>query len=120
MSGTVQGDLHTIGKSLVNTMFSANGFKVHDLGIDVSTDTFIDAIKLYKPDILAMSSLLSTTAPAAKEVIETLKTEGLRDQVKIMVGGGAITEDFARKIGADGYDTTAPGAVEMGKKLLGL
>ncbi|MBW2366622.1 MAG: cobalamin-dependent protein [Deltaproteobacteria bacterium] len=118
--GTVQGDLHTIGKSLVTTMFSANGFKVHDLGIDVSTEKFVEAVKEFNPHILALSALLTSTAPEARAVIDTLQEAGLRDKVKIMVGGGAITEDFALSIGADGYDATAPGAVEVGKKLLGL
>jgi corrinoid protein of di/trimethylamine methyltransferase len=118
--GTVLGDLHSIGKTMVGTLLSANGFKVYDLGIDVKSDKFIEAVIQYKPDVLAMSALLTTTAYEQKNVIEILKKKGLRNKIKIMVGGGAITEDFAKSIGADGYDPTAPGAVTLAKKLLGI
>lgn len=118
--GTVFGDLHTIGKSMVGALLTAEGFEVHDLGINVPTEKFVSAVKGLKANILAMSALLTTTAPEARIVIETLKEEGIREKVKIMIGGGAITADFANSIGADGYDSTAPGAVRVAKELLGL
>lgn len=118
--GTVFGDIHTIGKGMVGTMLTAEGFEVHDLGINVSAETFVAAVKEYKPDILAMSALLTTTAPEAIKVIDALKQEGVRDKFKVMVGGGAITEGFAKTIGADGYDPTAPGAVDVAKTLLNI
>jgi methanogenic corrinoid protein MtbC1 len=118
--GTVFGDIHTIGKGMVGTMLTAEGFEVHDLGINVPAEKFLEAVKEYKPDILAMSALLTTTAPEAIKVIDALKEEGVRDKVKVMVGGGAITESFAKIIGADGYDPTAPGAVDVAKTLLNI
>jgi methanogenic corrinoid protein MtbC1 len=118
--GTVFGDLHTIGKSMVGALLTAEGFEVHDLGINVPTEKFVSAVKDFKVNILAMSALLTTTAPEAKFVIEALKDEGIRDKVKVMLGGGAITADFANSIGVDGYDPTAPGAVRVAKELLGL
>lgn len=117
--GTVYGDIHTIGKTMVATLLTANGFQVYDVGINVTAEKFVEAIKQYKPDMLAMSALMTMTAPEQKKVIESLKKEGLRDKVKIMVGGGAITQEFADSIGADGYDPTAPGAVKLAKKLVG-
>ncbi len=117
--GTVYGDIHTIGKTMVATLLTAEGFVVHDLGINITADQFIEGIRGYKPDILAMSALMTMTAPEQKKVIETLKKEGLRDKVKVMVGGGAITQEFANNIGADGYDPTPPGAVKLARKLLG-
>lgn len=116
--GTVYGDIHSIGKTMVSTLLIAEGFTVNDLGINVIAEKFIEAIKKYKADILAMSSLLTTTAPEQKKVIDTLKKEGFRDKVKVMVGGGAITEEFAESIGADGYDATAPGAVKLAKNMV--
>ncbi len=117
--GTVFGDIHTIGKSLVASLLTAEGFEVHDLGINISTDSFLTAIRELAPDILAMSSLLTTTAPEAKKVIDRLRQEGMRNRVRIIVGGGAISAGFAEKIGADGYDATAPGAVRVARRLLG-
>ncbi|NMD42247.1 MAG: cobalamin-binding protein [Firmicutes bacterium] len=116
--GTVFGDIHTIGKSMVTTLLSAEGFTVHDLGINVPSDDFLKAIDQYKPDILAMSALLTTTAPETTKVIAALEKTGKREQVKVMVGGGAISEDFANFVGADGYAPTAPGAVNVAKKLI--
>jgi len=116
--GAVFGDIHTIGKTMVSTLLTAGGFKVHDLGVNIKAVEFLKAIKNYKPDILAMSALMTMTAPEQRKVIDTLKKEGIRDKVKVMVGGGAITEDFAGSIGADGYDPTAPGAVELAKRLV--
>jgi methanogenic corrinoid protein MtbC1 len=116
--GTVLGDIHSIGKQMVGTMLVAEGFTVHDIGIDVSAEKFINAVKLYKADILAMSALLTTTAFEQKKVILTLEKESLRGKVKVIVGGGAVTEDFAISIGADGYDPTAPGAAKLARKLI--
>jgi len=116
--GTVQGDIHSIGETMVATLLAANGFEVHDLGIDVPAERFLEAVKTHKPDILALSALLTTTAAEQRKVIKALQDEGLKEQVKVMVGGGAITPAFAEAIGADGYDPTAPGAVELAKKLL--
>ncbi len=117
--GTVYGDIHTIGKTMVATLMQAEGFNVHDIGINVTCDQFLDAVRTYKPDILAMSALMTMTAPEQRKIIETLKAEGLRDGVKIMVGGGALTQEFADSIGADGYDPTAPGAAKLARKLVG-
>ena len=116
--GTVSGDIHTIGKSMVGVLLVAQGFRVVDIGADVPADKFVNAVKENKADILALSALLTTTAPQQGKVISALKEAGLRDHVKIMVGGGAITQEFANSIGADGYGATAPGAVELAKSLL--
>ena len=116
--GTVLGDIHSIGKTMVATLLKSAGFNVYDVGINISSKEFIEAIKKYNADMLAMSALLTTTAPEMKKVIEDLVREGLRNKVIIMIGGGAITEEFAYSIGADGYDPTAPGAVMLAKKLL--
>ena len=117
--GTVFGDIHSIGKTMVCTLLIAEGFEVYDLGINIKAEEFLEAIKKYNADVLAMSALMTMTTSEQKKVIESLKKENLRDKIKIMVGGGAITEDFARDIGADGYDPTAPGAVKVAKELLG-
>jgi methanogenic corrinoid protein MtbC1 len=117
--GTVFGDIHDIGKTMVATMLIAEGFVVHDLGVNVTAAKFVEAIKEYQPDILALSALLTTTAPELHKVIQMLKAEGLRDQVRIMVGGGALTAAFAQSIGADGYDPTAPGAAKLARSLIG-
>ncbi len=118
--GTVFGDIHTIGKSMVATLLTAQGFEVRDLGINVPTRRFVEAVREYSPDLLAMSALLTTTAPEAKKVMDALVAEGLRGRVKVMVGGGAVTEDYAMSIGADGYDPSAPGAADVAKRLLGI
>lgn len=115
--GTVAGDIHSIGKNMVGTLLTAEGFKVRDLGVDIPAEQFVKAVKEEDADILALSALLTMTAPEQKKVIEALKSEGVRDKVKIMVGGGAINHDFASKIGADGYDPTAVGCVTLAKKL---
>lgn len=117
--GTVYGDIHTIGKTMVATLLMAEGFTVHDLGINVTAETFVEAVKKYKVDILAMSALMTTTAPEQRKVISALKEKGIRDKVKIMVGGGGITQKFADEIGADGYDPTAPGAAKLARTLVG-
>lgn len=116
--GTVYGDLHDVGKNMVLTFLVGNGFNVIDLGINVETSGFVEAIKKYDPDILAMSSLLTTTAPEQSKTISTLEKEGIRNKIKIIVGGGPITKEFADKIGADGYAPTATLAVNEVKYLL--
>ena len=117
--GTVKGDLHDIGKNLVASMLEGCGFEVVNIGIDVSADTFIKAIKENQPDILCMSALLTTTMGYMKEVIDALETAGIRDQVKVMVGGAPVTQGFADEIGADGYSDNANSAVTVAKQLLG-
>lgn len=118
--GTVFGDVHTIGKSIVVALLKAEGFQVHDLGINVPTEKFINSVKTLSPDILAMSALLTTTAPEARKVIDQLKKEGIRGNFKVMVGGGAITDSFAKAIGADGYESTASGAVREARRLISI
>jgi len=117
--GTVRGDLHDIGKSIVATMLQAAGFEVIDLGVDVPPEKFVEAARQYGADIVAMSALLTTTMLEMRNVIEALKRAGIRDSVKVVVGGAAVTEEFARSIGADGYGEDAVKAVEVCKKLLG-
>ncbi|MCX6384215.1 MAG: cobalamin-dependent protein [Actinobacteria bacterium] len=118
--GTVFGDIHSIGKGMVATLLYASGFDVIDLGINVKSEEFLKAVKENKPDILAMSALLTTTAMEQKNVIEGLKKEGLRDKVKVIIGGSPINQEFADSIGADGYGATAPDGVKVAKKLLGI
>jgi len=117
--GTVKGDLHDIGKNLVASMLEGCGFEVVNIGIDVSADAFIKAIKENQPDILCMSALLTTTMDYMKEVIDALEAAGIRDQVKVMVGGAPVTQGFADEIGADGYSDNANSAVTVAKQLLG-
>lgn len=117
--GTVFGDIHNIGKNMVATLLKASGFQVHDIGVNVKADRFVEALKSTNADILALSALLTTTAPEQRKVIQALKDEGIRDRVKVMVGGAAITREFAAGIGADGYEPTAIGAVELAKKWFG-
>ena len=117
--GTVKGDLHDIGKNLVASMLEGCGFEVVNIGIDVSADTFIEAVRENQPDILCMSALLTTTMGYMKEVIDALERAGIRDQVKIMVGGAPVTQGFADEIGADGYSDNANSAVTVAKQLLG-
>jgi methanogenic corrinoid protein MtbC1 len=116
--GTVFGDIHNIGKDMVSTLLLAEGFEIRDMGINVQAEQFVNAVKEHSPDILAMSSLLTTTAAEQQKVIEALKKEGLRDRVKIIVGGGAINSEFAENIGADGFEPTAVDAVSLAKKLV--
>lgn len=117
--GTVFGDIHNIGKDLVVTVLTAEGFQVHDLGVNVPSEEFIRAVKEQKADILAMSALLTTTAAEQQKIINTLNEQGLREKVKVMVGGGPITQEFANSIGADGYAPTAFGAARLARSLLG-
>jgi len=116
--GTVAGDIHSIGKTIVASMLSANGFEVYDIGEDVPAGKFVEKVKELKPDILGLSALLTTTLPEQKVVIETLKKEGLRDKVKVIVGGAPTSREWAKEIGADGYGADATEAVEVVKKLL--
>jgi methylmalonyl-CoA mutase cobalamin-binding domain/chain len=118
--GTVYGDLHNIGKAMVSTLLTAEGFRVHDLGVNVTGEQFLQAIEEHDADILAMSALMTTTIAEQRHVIEQLRAVGIRDTIKIMVGGGGVTQEFAEQVGADGYDPTAPGAVRLARKLLGL
>jgi corrinoid protein of di/trimethylamine methyltransferase len=117
--GTVEGDLHEIGKTLVGTMLTANGFLVTDIGVDKTAAEFVTAIKESGASLVGASALLTTTMLHQKEVIEALKEAGLRDQVKVMVGGAPITESWADEIGADGYADDAISAVAVAKKLVG-
>jgi len=117
--GTVQGDLHDIGKNLVASMLEGGGYEVIDLGVNVTPAQFIAAVREKKTNIVAMSALLTTTMLAMKTTIEALKQAGLRDQVKVIVGGAPITEKFAQEIGADGFSESAAGAVATAKKVTG-
>lgn len=115
--GTVQGDIHDIGRTLVTMLLKARGFKVVDLGSNVSAETFLDAVRSYKPQILAMSTLMTTTTREPFKVIDALSKEGLRDQIKVIVGGSAISDKISREMGADGYEPTAHRAVELAWRL---
>lgn len=116
--GTVKGDLHDIGKNLVKMMLEGAGFEVIDLGIDVSVDKFVEAVKEHKPNIIAMSALLTTTMVNMPEVIKALEAAGLREKVKIMIGGAPITQNYADQIGADGYSPDAASAVDKAKTFI--
>jgi len=118
VAGTVAGDIHEIGKHLVCTMLVANGFDVLDLGPDVAAETFIDKARELKPDLLLLSALMTTTMPEQKTIIEALKEARLRDRVKVMVGGAAVTPSWASEIGADGYAENAIESVEVAKGLV--
>jgi len=115
--GTVRGDIHEIGKSLVATMLLSSGFEVHDLGVDVPVEKFIDTVKATGAGLLGLSSLLTTTMVMQKKVIEALEAEGLRGQVKVMVGGAPVSSRWAAEIGADGYAEDASGAVDLALRL---
>ena len=116
--GTVKGDLHDIGKNLVKMMLEGAGFEVIDLGIDVSPDKFVEAVKEHKPNIIGMSALLTTTMVNMVEVIKALEAAGLRDKVKIMIGGAPITQNYADQIGADGCSPDAASAVDKAKTFI--
>ena len=115
--GTVQGDIHEIGKSLVATMLSANGFEVHDLGVDVPVDKFIDAVRATGANLVGLSSLLTTTMVVQRKVIEALAAAGLRGRVKVLVGGAPVSRKWAEEIGADGYAEDAVDAVSLAVRL---
>ncbi len=114
--GTVRGDLHDIGKNLVASLLEGGGFEVIDLGVNVSPETFIATVKEKEATIIAMSALLTTTMPAMRTTIEALKQAGVRDKVKVLIGGAPITQKYAEEIGADGYSENAVGAVALAKK----
>jgi corrinoid protein of di/trimethylamine methyltransferase len=118
--GTVAGDIHDIGKNIVAMLLFTAGFEVYDLGKDVSAEEFVKKTKELNPDIVAMSALLTTTLPAQREVVQALNKSGLRDKVKILVGGAPTTGEWAKEIGADGYGADAIEAVKVAKKLLGV
>jgi methylmalonyl-CoA mutase cobalamin-binding domain/chain len=115
--GAVQGDMHSVGKNLVSTMLRSGGFEVHDMGVDVTSMAFIDRAKELDADMIALSSLLTTTMPYLKEVVEDLKAMGIRENFKVMIGGGPVTRDYAEEIDADGYGKDAIEAVDEAKKI---
>ena len=117
--GTVKGDLHDIGKNLVGMLMEGAGYEVIDLGIDVPSDKFVDAVKTNKPNLVGLSALLTTTMPRMKEVIESLVEAGVRNSVKVVVGGAPVTEKVAKDIGGDGYAPDAASAVEKARELIG-
>jgi len=119
IAGTVKGDLHDIGKNLVCMMLEGAGFQVVDLGADVAPEAFVAAVQEHKPDFIAMSALLTTTMPNMQNTIEALKEAGLRDTVKVLIGGAPITEAYAQKIGADGFAPDASRAVKLAKTMVG-
>jgi len=116
--GTVKGDLHDIGKNLVKMMLEGAGFEVIDLGVDVSEEKFVEAVKAHQPNIVGMSALLTTTMVNMPEVIKALEAAGLRDKVRVMVGGAPITQNYADQIGADGYSPDAASAADKAKAFL--
>jgi 5-methyltetrahydrofolate--homocysteine methyltransferase len=118
--GTVEGDIHDIGKSIVATLWEASGFEVIDLGVDVPPKRFVEAVKQYKPDVVGMSALLTTSMLKQRETIEAIKQAGLRDKVKIVIGGAPTTEEWAKEIGADGWAPDAFSAVQLIKRLFGI
>jgi 5-methyltetrahydrofolate--homocysteine methyltransferase len=116
--GTVKGDLHDIGKKLVVMMMESAGFEIIDLGVDIDSATFVKAVKEHNPQVIGMSALLTTTMLSMKDTIEALKKEGLRDSVKVIIGGAPITQGFADQIGADGYAPDAAAATELCRRLI--
>lgn len=118
VAGTVKGDLHDIGKNLVCMMLEGAGFEIKDLGTDVSPDKFVEAVKGGGYDVIALSALLTTTMPNMKATVEALQAAGIREQVKVIIGGAPVTENYARQIGADGYAPDASRAVSLAKSLV--
>ncbi len=117
--GTVKGDLHDIGKNLVGMMCEGAGFEVEDIGKDIEPEQFIDAIKEFEPDVVGMSALLTTTMRSMEHTIKAIEEAGLRDKVKVMVGGAPVTQTFADQIGADGYASNAASAADLVREFLG-
>jgi 5-methyltetrahydrofolate--homocysteine methyltransferase len=117
--GTVKGDLHDIGKNLVAMLLEGAGFEVIDLGADVSPEKFVEAVKANQADIVGLSALLTNTMPMMKNTIDALKAAGVREQIKVMIGGAPVTQGYAEQIGADGYAPDASRAVAVAKSLLG-
>jgi 5-methyltetrahydrofolate--homocysteine methyltransferase len=118
--GTVKGDLHDIGKNLVAMMLEGSGFEVVDLGTDVTPDKFVSAVVEHEPQLIGMSALLTTTMPSMSTTIKALQEAGLRDRVKVMIGGAPVTDAFSSQIGADGYSPDASSAVRLAKALTGV
>ena len=116
--GTVKGDLHDIGKNLVAMMLEGSGFEVIDLGTDVTPEKFVKAAIEHKPNVIGMSALLTTTMPSMSTTVKALQEAGVRDRVKVMIGGAPVTESFAKQIGADGYSPDASSAVRLAKSLV--
>ena len=116
--GTVQGDLHDIGKNLVAMMLEGGGYEVIDMEVDVPADQFVAAVNEHSPNVVAMSALLTTTMPAMKDTIEAFEAAGVRQQIKIMIGGAPVTQDYADEIGADGYAPDAASAVDLAADLM--
>lgn len=116
--GTVEGDIHSIGKNIVATMLSAAGFEVVDIGVDVTTETFVEKVRELKPDILGLSALMTTTMTKQRDVIEALRDAGMRDGVKVIVGGAPVTEDWVEEIGADACGLDAGSAVKTALSLM--
>ncbi len=116
--GTVQGDLHDIGKNLVGMMCEGAGFEIHDLGADVAPGQFVEAVKAFQPDIVGMSALLTTTMRAMEGTVQALVEAGVRDRVKVMIGGAPVTQAFADRIGVDGYAPDAAAAADKAKHLI--
>ncbi len=117
--GTVKGDIHEIGKNLVGMMLSTSGFEVHDLGVDVAPDRFVEAAREHNADIIGVSALLTTTMAGQRTVVEALAAAGLSQKVKVIVGGAPASESWATEIGADGYSEDAIGAVALARRLMG-
>ena len=116
--GTVKGDVHDIGKNLVNIMLEGAGFIVHDLGVNVAPETFVEQVQEHQPDIVGFSAFLTTTMPMFKANINALEKAGIRDDVIVMVGGAPVTQEYADKVGADGYASDASAAVRLAKDLI--
>jgi 5-methyltetrahydrofolate--homocysteine methyltransferase len=117
--GTVKGDLHDIGKNLVGMMCEGAGFEVEDIGKDIAPESFVEAVKKFEPDVLGMSALLTTTMRAMESTIKVLEEAGVRDKVKIMIGGAPVTQAFSDQIGADGYASNAASATDLAKRFAG-
>lgn len=118
--GTVAGDLHDIGKNLVGMMLDGAGFEVIDLGVDVSPEYFVESVLEHKPDVVGISALLTTTMTAIPTTLEVLAEAGLRDQIKVLIGGAPVTQDFADTVGADGFAPDASSAARVAKELMGI
>jgi 5-methyltetrahydrofolate--homocysteine methyltransferase len=118
LMGTVKGDVHDIGKNLVNIMLEGAGFTVHDLGVNVAPETFVEMVQEHKPEIVGFSAFLTTTMPMFKANINALEKAGIRDDVIVMVGGAPVTQEYADKVGADGYASDASAAVRLAKDLI--
>jgi 5-methyltetrahydrofolate--homocysteine methyltransferase len=118
--GSVKGDLHDIGKNLVAALLEGGGFEVVDLGVDVPPARFVAAVEQQKPQLLGLSALLTTTMPSMKTTLEALQSAGVRERIKVMIGGAPVTESHAQAIGADGYADNAASAVGLARRLIGL